>query len=137
MFKLTPEIVIESNSFTYLILVDGKNTISCNTKEEAKKAIDSIAKHEISRLTNDCTKVTREDVNSGEKVILYTQVLGQYWNGSITKEMELEIETTPIIKLIVKEDETTPIVEDVKPVVPLLSLPKPLPPTPPPLPPQL
>jgi hypothetical protein len=82
MIKLTPEVHMNSKVL-YLVRVDKEEVCFCKTEKEAVLVIDSLAAAVQKELTDEYTKVYREDIRDGEKVILSTQTLGFLINGGI------------------------------------------------------
>lgn len=86
--RITPE-VNSTSKIAYLIRrcdVVGNQTEEVNLVEresDARLAIDSFAAALIKEITNEWTKVYREDEND-RKIILSTQSIGYIMNGSIT-----------------------------------------------------
>lgn len=80
--KLTPEVHMNSHVL-YLVRADKEEVCFCKTEKEAVLVIDSLAAAVQKEMTDEYTKVYREDVREGEKVILSTQALGFLINGGI------------------------------------------------------
>lgn len=78
--KITSEVHMNSN-LLYLVRVDKEEVCFCDSEKEAILVIDSLAASVQKELTNENTKVYREDISNGEKVILSTQSLGYIMNG--------------------------------------------------------
>lgn len=87
--KITPE-VRSTDNIQYLIRIDGTELAFVETERDAILVVDSLAAEEARRLTDDWTKVYREDLNGGRKVILSTQALGRVMNGSIVPKEEID-----------------------------------------------
>ena len=81
--KITPE-VRSDDCIQYLIRVDGEELAFVENEKDAILVVDSLAAEETRRLTGEWTKVYREDLQGGRKVVLSTQYLGRIVNGSIT-----------------------------------------------------
>lgn len=79
---ITPEVASDSK-ILYLIRIDGEETAFVDTEEEAILVVDSLAADEQKKLESDNVKVYREDLNKGKKVVLSTQEMGLFFNGSI------------------------------------------------------
>lgn len=82
IIKLTPEVHMNS-TVLYLVRVDKEEVCFCKTEQEAILVIDSLAAAIQKELTDEFTKVYREDIREGEKVILSTQSLGYLINGPL------------------------------------------------------
>jgi len=119
--QLTPEIKIK-NDETYIIRIDGEIVGCVFNHTSAVLAIDSLVAYEVKRMTNEWTKVLREDLKDGQKVVLSTQSLGRLYNSTVTKAMEFDFIKAPTLH-VVKARQSLP-----KP-----SLPIPIPPPPPPM----
>lgn len=80
--KITPE-VRSDDRIMFLIRVNKEELAFVDTEREAILVIDSLAASETVRMTDDWTKVYREDLRGGREVVLSTQSLGRVINGSI------------------------------------------------------
>lgn len=86
--KITPEIL--STDCTAYLIRNNKEEVSLVEREsDARLAIDSFAAAIVKELTNEYTKVYREDVNEN-KVIISTQALGYIMNGSIVEHSVID-----------------------------------------------
>jgi len=88
--KITPEVSMDSKIF-YLIRFDKAEMAFCDSEEEAIIAVSSLANSEIKTLENEWTKVFRQDLEGGKKVIISTQELGNIYNGSILEKLVIDI----------------------------------------------
>ena len=89
-YKITEEVSMDSK-IQYLIRIDGTEMAFCDSEDEAIIAISSIANKEIKNLENDWTKVFRQDLEDGKKIIISTQALGNLYNGSMVETMIIDI----------------------------------------------
>ena len=97
--KLTPE--VESTSqIVYIIRVDGELLGHNCSLESCVSIIDSIAAREASRLSNEWTKILREDLKDGQKVILLKQDMGRLYNGTPVPIMTIDVQKVPHLNLI-------------------------------------
>jgi hypothetical protein len=81
---ITPEVSMD-DKILFLIRQNGEELAFTNTSNEAILIVDSIAASEQKRLSNEWTKVYRQDLDENRKVIISTQALGYITNGAITK----------------------------------------------------
>lgn len=86
---LTPELSIESSDF-YLIRKNNEPLFLVEGEKEAILAIDSLASAHQEDLTNDKTRVYREDLNKGRKIKISTQHLGILYDGTPQLETTLD-----------------------------------------------
>lgn len=87
--KITPEVNMDERVF-YLIRMDKEEMAFVDTEREALLVVDSIAAVESKRYKDDWTKVFRQDLDDGRKVIISTQSLGVVINGTVTKTCEID-----------------------------------------------
>ena len=87
--KITPEVRMD-DKVLYLIRVDGEEMAFTNSSKEALLIVDSLAAAEQKRLGNEWTKVFRQDLNEGQKVVISTQSLGYAINGGIYKAVTID-----------------------------------------------
>ena len=134
--KITPEVRMDSKTL-YLIRMDGEEMAFSDSSKEAHLIVDSVAAAEQIRLKDEWTKVYRQDLNGGQKVVISTQALGYAVNGGIYKaatidyipvghaflikgrhelpqeeEEEEEIASVPVPDILQKLAEEQDIVED-------------------------
>lgn len=111
-YKITPEVEFD-DQFVWLVRIDQEVVGCTDSQEKAKLIVDSFAAAEVKRMSNERTKVLREDLKDGEKVILSTQALGMLYNSGITKALEVDLIRAPCVRLIKARQElprsTTPI----------------------------
>jgi hypothetical protein len=89
VIQITPEVVTDGR-MAYLIRVNQEEMCLVHTEEDAKLVIDSVAADEVRRMTNDYTKVYRQDLEEGKRVILSTQSLGTFVNGRIRQVEDID-----------------------------------------------
>jgi len=87
--KITPEVRMDSKVL-FLIRMDGEEMAFSDSSKEALLIVDSIAAAEQKRLEDEWTKVFRQDLNEGQKVIISTQSLGYVANGGIYKAVAID-----------------------------------------------
>ena len=90
--KITPEVRMDSK-YQYLIRIDGEEMAFADSSKEALLIVDSVAAAEQKRLETEWTKVFRQDLDDGRKVVISTQALGYVANGSITKAVTIDFVT--------------------------------------------
>ena len=78
-----------------LIRIDGENVGFADSEESSISMIDSIAAREAKRMANAWTKILREDIKEGGKVILSKQDLGRVYNGNVLPVMEIDYVKIP------------------------------------------
>ena len=88
--KITPEVRMDSKVL-FLIRMDGEEMAFADSSKEALLIVDSIAAAEQKRLEDEWTKVFREDLNEGHKVVISTQTLGYAVNGGIYKAVTIDL----------------------------------------------
>ncbi len=97
--KLTPEVEVDSTIF-YLVRIDKEVVGYTESEECAKVILDSFAAREMERMTDEWTKVTREDLQDGKKIVLSTQQLGRVYHGSMLPTMVLDFIAAPHLNLL-------------------------------------
>ena len=97
--KVTSE--VESTSqIMYVIRIDEELLGYNCSLESCVSIIDSIAARETSRLSNEWTKILREDLKGGQKVVLLKQDIGRIYNGSPVPIMTIDVQKIPHLNLI-------------------------------------
>jgi hypothetical protein len=79
---------------------DGSEMFLVTNESEAVLAIDSLASAHQKELANEWTKVYREDLNDGKKVVISTRQLGRIVDGSIIVDTILDCIKVPIAHVI-------------------------------------
>ena len=87
--KITPEVRMDAK-ILFLIRMDGEEMAFADSSKDALLIVDSLAAAEQKRLEGDWTKVFRQDLNDGQKVIISTQALGYSYNGGINKAVTID-----------------------------------------------
>ena len=89
--NLTKEVSL-SGTTSYLIRINGKETCFVGTKHEAKLAVDSLAVKEEKDIKALDSRITtfRREVEKGKKVVIFTQKMGLFFNGSMIKTTEID-----------------------------------------------
>lgn len=96
--KLTPE--VEAGSFIlYLIRIDEEVVGYTGSEDRAKAIVDSFAAHEAEKMSDEWTKVVREDIEGGKKVILSSQALGRLYNSNILPSMKIDLIAIPSLTI--------------------------------------
>jgi len=113
---LTPEVKV-GTQFLFLIQIDNEVVGFTHSKEFAKAIISSLATRESQRMTDEWTKILREDLKDGEKVVLAKQKLGRIYNSYVTPTMVIDFIQVPYLKFTKQELPK----EDVPPPPPLPS----------------
>ena len=90
--KITPEVRMD-NKYQYLIRIDEEEMAFADSPKEALLIVDSVAAAEQKRLEDEWTKVFRQDLDEGRKVVISTQSLGYIANGSIYKAVTIDFVT--------------------------------------------
>ncbi len=86
--RITDEVVMDS-TVHFLVRLDKCELAFTDTEEKAKLIIDSLASHEQKKLEKDggiWTKVYREDLKNGRKVVISIQQLGRLYNSYPQRE---------------------------------------------------
>ena len=87
--NLTPEIMLDDTVLYLIRAIHGTKkdeVMFVGAKNEAKLAVDSLAAERCKELEDEWTKVFRQDLDKGRKVVISTQSLGRLLpNGSITE----------------------------------------------------
>jgi len=97
--SLTPELKVYDETWC-LIRKDGEELFLVKGKKEAKLAVDSLAAARQNEATDEKTKVYREDLNDGKKVIISIQALGVLYDGKIEQDTILDFVCVPIAEVL-------------------------------------
>lgn len=89
--QLTPEVDISLTPEIYLVRIDKEVVGYTSSQFKAMDILSSFADHEVKRLSNEWTRVLRENLQDGKRIILSTQTLGRVYNGKIVPSTELDI----------------------------------------------
>jgi len=80
--KVTDE-VSTTGAVQYLVRCNGEAMFVIDDETQAKIALDSLAAHDAKLHEKKRTKVFREDLNDGSKIVISTQSLGKYLYNSV------------------------------------------------------